>query len=244
MKKIVLFSAAAILAASMVFAQENVSLTEPDPATIGNDSAEQSLKNIVIDNFEREGSWTVHMSLDSGVVTSRMFDGGPVAKEAQNEIVEGENDIGDSNHSFGLKAEFFRRGINSIYITAVRPIPIEGVTKTVSVWVAGRNLNHTLTLLVQDYYGNNFELYIGSLAFSSWKKMTVAIPPSPDGIHGIVQSSVYHGDRPGLKILGFRIDCDPETAIGSYYIYFDALHAVTDLYDMENHDIDDMDDNW
>ena len=74
--------------------------------------------------------------------------------------------------------------------------------------------------------------------------MSVAVPPSPDGQHGIIQSSVHHGDRPGLKIVGFRVDCDPESAQGSYYIYFDDLRAVTDLYDMENRNEDDMIDNW
>ncbi|HPX26687.1 MAG TPA: flagellar filament outer layer protein FlaA, partial [Treponemataceae bacterium] len=47
-----------------------------------------------------------------------------------------------------------------------------------------------------------------------------------------------------LKVIGFRVDCDPELARGSYYLYFDDLRAVTDLYAMENRDEDDMDDNW
>jgi hypothetical protein len=33
-------------------------------------------------------------------------------------------------------------------------------------------------------------------------------------------------------------------ARGTYYMYLDDLRAVTDLYDMENHDEDDMADNW
>jgi hypothetical protein len=33
-------------------------------------------------------------------------------------------------------------------------------------------------------------------------------------------------------------------ARGSYYLYLDDLRAVTDLYDMENHDEDDMLDDW
>ncbi len=243
MKKFLLLTAAALLAAGMGFAQ-SASLTDPDPNVIGNDSAEQSLKNVLIDNFEREGSWTVSMSLDAGVVTARLIDGGPMGKEDEREIVEGEDDVGENNHCFGTKVEFFRRGINSIYIRPVRPIAIEGVTKTVSVWIAGRNTKHNLTLLVQDYFGHSFELYMGTLTFSGWRKVTVAVPPSPDGVHGIVQSSAFHGDKPGLKITGFRIDCDPETAIGSYYVYFDALHAITDVYDVENRDADDIIDNW
>jgi hypothetical protein len=108
----------------------------------------------------------------------------------------------------------------------------------------GRNYNHTVTLLVRDYFGSQFELYVGKLNFSGWKKLSVAIPPSPDGKRGIIQSEPHYGDRPGLKIVGFRIDCDPEEAYGAYYIYFDDLRAVTDLYSYENQDEDDMADHW
>ena len=127
---------------------------------------------------------------------------------------------------------------------SARPIPIEGVTKTISVWVAGRNMDHQMYVLVQDYNGNNFELYLGSLGFSGWKKMSVAVPPTPDGEHGIIQSSAYNGVKPGLRIVGFRVDCNPMLARGTYYMYLDDLRAVTDLYDLENRDEDDMNDDW
>ena len=223
----------------MVFAQQGTSLTDPDPTIIGADSAKQALREVSVDLFEREGSWNARISSDNGVISSRLFDGSPASKEpmAENEGVTDERVL-------GVKVEFFRRGINSFYVTAARPIPIEGITKTVSVWVTGRNQGHNLYLLVQDYFGNNFEIYMGSLAFSGWKKMTAAVPPSPDGERGIVQQSAYYGARPGLRIIGFRIDCDPLLARGSYSLYFDDLRAVTDLYDMENRNEDDMIDNW
>ena len=191
--------------------------------------------------MEREGSWNSRISSDVGVISGRLFEGGPAAKEPLNDA--GNQDLEDT-HVYGAKVEFFHRGVNSFFITAARPIAIEGITKTVSVWVAGRNQNHTLTLLVQDYFGNNFELYMGTLAFSGWKKMTVAVPPSPDGKRGIIQTSAFFGDRPGLRIVGFRIDCDPETAFGTYYFYIDDIRAVTDLYTIKNRDADDMIDNW
>ena len=74
--------------------------------------------------------------------------------------------------------------------------------------------------------------------------MRVKIPVSPDGKRGIVQQSPYWGERPGLKIVGFRVDCDPETAFGQYYMYLDDLRAETDLYDIENPDNDNPLDNW
>ena len=238
MKKIIVAFMALAVATAGAFAQ---SLSDPDASNIGNDSARQALREVSVDRFEREGSWSVHISSDYGVISGRLFEGGPAAKDPLDDA--GSQELEDTR-VFGVKTEFFRRGVTSFYIKAARPIAIEGITKTVSVWVCGRNMGHDLWLLVQDYNGHNFEIWMGDLEFSGWKKLTTAIPPSPDGVHGIVQSSVYYGNKPGLRIVGFRVDCNPEEAQGSYYMYFDDLRAVTDLYDLENRDPDDMDDAW
>lgn len=232
-----------LFAALCVFAQqgENVSLSDPDPSVIGADAAKQALEEVSVDMFEREGAWNAKMSPDYGVISARLFSGAPAAKQP---LDDPDNQQLVDEKVLGVKVEFFRRGVNSFYITSSRPLAIEGVTKTVSLWVVGRNQPHTLTLLLQDYFGTNFELYVGTLDFTGWKKLTVAVPPSPDGEHGIVQTSAYHGDKPGLKVIGFRVDCDPMLAKGTYYLYMDDMRAVTDLYAMQNRDEDDMDDNW
>ncbi|MBE6350630.1 MAG: flagellar filament protein FlaA, partial [Spirochaetaceae bacterium] len=148
MKKLVLFLMM-LTVVSFSFAQEAVSITDPDPTVIGADSARQSLREVSVDLFEREGAWNASMSPDVGVISMRLFNGSPAGKEA---LPETSAEVTDEK-VLGVKAEFFRRGVNPFYITAARPIAIEGITKIVSVWVAGRNQRHTLTLLVQDYFG-------------------------------------------------------------------------------------------
>ena len=240
MKKIIASIVAALVIVSAAAAQNSI-VDNPNPETVGNDSAMQALREISLDKFEREGSWTVHMSPDYGVISGRLFEGSPAMKEPLKED-EGNEDA--DTQVLGVKVEFFRRGVNSFYITSQRPIPIEGIAKTISMWVCGRNQGHDMYILVEDYFGRDYELYMGNLGFSGWKKLTAVVPPSPDGEHGIVQSSPYYGDKPGLRVIGFRVDCSPMLARGSYYMYMDDLRAVTDLYDMENHDEDDMADNW
>ncbi|MGL4987231.1 MAG: flagellar filament outer layer protein FlaA [Treponemataceae bacterium] len=244
MKKIILTF---LLCSTLIifYAQEEAApvtpLGAPDTAAIGPDTARQSLKEVSIDLFEREAAWSVLIASDDGVATSRLFDGAPVAKEA---LPDGLSENQIDQKSLGVRIDFFRRGQNPIYIKSVRPIPVEGIAKTVSVWIAGRNFNHTLKLLVQDAMGKNFELYLGKLNFSGWKKLTATIPASLDGKTGIIQSNIHYPSRNGLRILGFRIDCDPDDAYGTYYIYFDDMRAVTDLYAFESKDPDDMIDNW
>ena len=244
MKRLVAGALACLLVGSLSaqVRSDDLNLDAADPALIGTDSAEQKLKEISIDKFEQEGTWSTAMSADEGVIQGRLFDGSPAGKKP----IEAEKDkeIPDEK-VYGVKVEYFRRGYNSFTVKAVKPLPVEGITKTASVWVVGRNYNHTMKLLLEDYWGNEFELYMGKLNHSGWKQMTVAVPPqNPDGKSGIIQKDYHYSTRMGLKVVGFKVECDPEDAYGSYFMYFDDLRVVSDLYEMEARDADDMYDNW
>ncbi len=210
---------------------------EPDPAAIGVDTAQQKLKEVSISKFEDAGYWNASMSKDEGLVTLRRLAGGAVDKEPiPDEEAAGieESDV----NVLGIKVEFFKRGNSQFSLAPVRPIPVEGIAKTISMWVVGRNSPHMLKLLISDNFGNRAEVTMGKLNFTGWKKMTVAIPTS------IIQRDYHYNNKMGIKIEGFRVECDPKEAYGSYYIYFDALRATTDLFAEEHRDIDDMQDNW
>jgi hypothetical protein len=214
----------------------------PNPERLGIESAQQQLKEVSVDKFEHDGFWRASMSSDEGYVTSRLFRGSPAGKVP---IPEEEGLNIPDDHVLGVRVDFLRRGYNSFLVYPTRPIPIEGITKTISVWVAGRNFNHELYILIQDFFGRNYEFYVGRLNFMGWKRMTVAIPPqADDGFSGVVQRNYHYNNQAGIKIMGFRINCDPLESRGSYYIYFDDLRAVTDLFAEHNRDPDDMIDGW
>jgi hypothetical protein len=226
---------------SFVFAQGN-EIGSPDPQRLGIETAQQMLKEVSVDRFEHDGFWRSSMSSDEGYTTTRLFLGSPAGKEP---IPDEEGLNIQDIHVLGTRVDFLRRGYNSFTIFPSRPIPIEGITKTVSVWVAGRNFNHSLVLLIQDFFGRNYEFYMGRLNFMGWKRMTVTIPPqADDGLSGVVQRNYHYNNHMGIKIMGFRIDCDPLESYGSYYIYFDDLRAVTDLFSESYRDPDDMVDGW
>jgi len=237
-----LFIALFFLIAGFLSAQQQSEIGSPDPDRIGIESAQQLLKEISVDKFEHDGFWRSTMSSDEGYATTRLFNGSPLGKEP----IPDEEGLNIPDKSvLGTRIDFLRRGHDSFTIYPTRPIPIEGITKTVSVWVAGRNFNHDLVLLIQDFFGRRYEFYVGKLNFIGWKKLTVAIPPqAEDGFSGVVQTNYHYHNQMGIKIMGFRIDCDPMEAYGSYYIYFDDLRAVTDLFAENNRDEDDMIDGW
>ncbi len=204
---------------------------------IGVDSAQQKLVEISVTKFEDVAFWKSSMPLDQGLNRIRRFKGSPLGKEP----IAGEeasNVRETDDYVLGAKIAFFRRGKNTFAVYPVRPIHIEGITKTLSVWVVGRNFNHTLKVVIADYYGMKRELTIGKLNFMGWKKLTVAIPPS------ISQDEFHFSSQRGIKFIGFKVDFDIMESYGTYYIYFDDLRAVTDLFAEEYRDRDDMTDGW
>jgi hypothetical protein len=219
-----------------VFAQ-NVTAGEPAAANMGKDQAQQLLKEVSIDKFEDASFWYASMPLDMGIVQLRRMAGSPAGKQP----IPGEVTLGikeDDNYVLGAKVAFFHRGDSYFSVHPANPIPVEGIVKTVSVWVVGRNYNHSLKLLFDDYRGEPQELLMGTLNFIGWKKLTVAIPPS------IPQTDVHYTNRSGIRITGLKVDVDPLDAFGTYFIYFDALRAVTDLFGETKRDADDISDGW
>ena len=222
-----------VLASVVAVAQQ----APPEVEALGKDTAQQALQEVSISKFEDQGFWRVYMPIDQGVIESRRFEGGPLEKEALPE----EEALGiatPDDYVLGVKASFFRRGTAELYIQPNRPLQIPGITKTISMWVVGRNFNHRLSVVVADYFGNVNILDMGKLNFSGWKRMTVAIPPT------VVQRDFHYNDRMGLQILGLLIEPDLMETYGTYYVYFDDLRAYTDLFADESRDPDDMVDAW
>ncbi|MDR0487348.1 MAG: flagellar filament outer layer protein FlaA [Treponema sp.] len=244
MKKLLIF-AFFLFIAGFLCAQQANGVGASDPEMLGIESGQQELKEVSVDKFEHDGFWRSTMSGDEGYITSRLFAGSPAEKRP---IPEEEGMGIPDKYVLGARVDFLRRGVNSFTVYPTRPIPIEGITKEVSVWIAGRNFNHEIVLLIQDFFGRNYEIRAvggnGKLNFMGWKQIVFTIPPSPDGVHGVVQRNYHYNNQMGIKIMGFRIECDLEEAYGSYYIYFDDLRAVTDLFAEHNRDADDMADGW
>ena len=234
--KVFLIAVLVLCVSSVTFAQLT-GVGEPKADEIGVDRAQQLLKEVSISKFEDAGFWYSTMPRDEGLTVLRRLPGGPLDKEP----IEGEEEVGieeEDKYVLGMKVHYYRRGLNTFALFPVRPMPVEGITKTLSLWVAGRNMSHMLSVVITDYFGNMAIITMGKLNFSGWKKLTVAVPPS------IVQRDYHYGDRMGIKVLGFVVNCDPLEAFGTYYIYFDDLRAMTDLFAEDSRDPDDIMDVW
>jgi hypothetical protein len=235
MRKIILVIAMVVLLPPAFLGAQQTEGIEAE--RLGKDQAQQELVEVSVSKFEDVAFWGSSMMLDEGIAAIRRFEGKPMDKEP----IPGEqsSDIQETDrYVLGAKVVFFRRGESSVSVFPVRPIPIEGITKTISVWVVGRNFNHTLKVIVADYFNQPREITMGKLNFMGWKKLTAAIPPR------IVQDEYHFTSDRGLKLIGLRIDFDLMESYGTYYVYFDGLRAVTDLFAETYRDPDDMTDGW
>jgi len=233
MKRVLLLTILLPAAVAILGAQQSA----PDASAIGIDTAQQKLQEVSISKFEDNGFWRVYMPIDQGLIESRRFEGGPADKQPLPE----EEQIGIATPDqfvLGVKASFFRRGNAEIYVQPIRPLQVPGITKTISVWVVGRNFNHRLSVIVADYFGNVNVLPMGTMNFTGWKQLTTAVPPT------LIQRDYHYNDRMGLQILGFLIEPELTQTYGTYYVYFDGLRVLTDLFAEESRDPDDMVDSW
>jgi hypothetical protein len=208
------------------------------------DTPQQALKEISVEKFETDGLWSTSISSDAGVSVCRLFKGGPADDKPLADDPNASN-----QYVLGVRTDFFRRGYTDIILTPARPFKVDGIVKSVSIWVAGRNYNHTLYLIVRDRQNKVFELMFGNqtpnLNFQGRKKLTVSIPPQPaDATNGIVQQNYHYASDTGLYIIGLRIACDQLDAYGTYYVYFDDMRATTDLFAEQSRDPDDPSDDW
>lgn len=215
----------------------------PEADSIGVTSAVENIAEVSVTKFEDAGFWKAYIASDDGIASIRTFRGLPagVKKEQEEEKSEESDKAVDqepNQYVLGTKISFYRRGLHSFYITPARPLPVEGICKTVSVWIAGRNSKHDLYLLIKDHFGNEAQIYVGKMTFSGWKEITVPIPPN------IVQRDYHYNNKMGIQVVGFRIDCDLEESYGNFYMYLDDMVAQTDLYAEQNRDLDDMVDDW
>lgn len=223
-----------------------------DPALVNPLTAQPALEEISVDKFEDSALWEAHISLDDGVATSRGFDGGPGEVNGK-QLIDQEAD----ERVLGVRVDYFRRGNTIISVDRVRPLEIEGISKTISVWVAGRNYNHDLFVHLEGYTGKQYKLPMGKLNFSGWKQLTVAIPPTVDQVNPfyappprdengntIAPLNPRYINRQGVAFIGFSIEPALLETYGSYYVYFDDLRVWTDLFSRQAENPNDLSDGW
>ncbi|HEB31226.1 MAG TPA: flagellar filament protein FlaA [Spirochaetes bacterium] len=214
----------------MIFAQDQ---QDVDNLQVGIETGTQLLVELPVAHFEDADTWRATMPSDQGVIFSMRRKGRPL------EVLEvDENDGTENEFVLGVKVAFNHRGYNYFVMAPPRPVKIPGITKAISLWVAGRSYRHRLYIHILDYRGEKRVLDMGLLDFVGWKKLAIAIPTN------IAQDNFNNTEWRGISFTGMSIETDPLESYGVFYVYFDELRATTDIYNEEYRDEDDMEDGW
>ena len=208
-----------------------------DAPSCANETTRSQLQEISVTRFEDPRYWSVYAPIENAnTVHTRLAD---VANDEIDQLQSAEEGgflayQPTDEYVLGIRADFMRRGFLDIEIDLSRPIAIPGITCQISVWVAGRNWRHDLFLVIKDVHGERKELRVGTMRFRGWRKMAVDIPPYEENrdqglVRGVRQHDPHFPYQTGIEIVGFIIRPYFVETIGSYYVYFDDMRALTDL---------------
>lgn len=249
-----------LLAMGLAFAQEEGGSGNIDYGAVEDESGGRqsesdpgALYKISLDTFEAAGEWMASIPLEFGLAQVKEIPGSPLELKGKEDTVKTPPKYGMSGSNpktyfeeekdehkqvLGVKVSFMKRAAGWIRINPPFPTKLEGLVRGFEVWVCGRNKQHTLHLVLRDFYGQEKYLEVGQLNFMGWKKMNVQIP------YTIVQEDFRFSVNRGLTFEGLMISFNTEESVGRYYVYFDNLSAEISRFLEENRDTDDPLDVW
>ena len=135
----------------------------------------------------------------------------------------------------GIRAQFDRGGYNTIEVIPVtdasgggqepNPIRIPGRVQSFDVWVWGANYNYTLEIHLRDHQGVDYTLPLGSLKYNGWRQLSVQVPGR------IPQQQPQLPRLKGLVITKLVIWTLPGERVDDFFVYFDELTVLTDIFE-------------
>ena len=104
-------------------------------------------------------------------------------------------------------------------------IHMKGRVRAIDMWVWGCRYNYNLSIHVEDHLGVVHTLPIAALNYQGWRNLRVDIPTY------IPQSQKQLPRTQPIKIIRLKITADPNERPDKFFVYFDYMQALTDLFE-------------
>lgn len=144
----------------------------------------------------------------------------------------GYNREGKEIKSMGVHGRFDRRGYNWIDMypvgsdgTTPFEVPIPGRVRYIDLWVWGSNLNFYMEVYLRDFQGVIYSVPFGSMEHAGWKNLRAQVPTY------IRQAKKVLPNLAQLKFVKLRIWTQPSAPVDNFYIYFNQLKVLTDVFE-------------
>jgi hypothetical protein len=181
----------------------------------------EDIRSIVLDDFEDNNlNWQVDGSrfkADGFPKIKPQVEGSPIA--LQSKWAEGEN-----RYVLGVRTAFTRKGYNRVWVYPEEEIVIPGHVKKIDIWIWGANYYYNIEAHLRDYRGIVHTVPMGSLHFMGWKNLSADIP------RHIPQHIRYLPMEKPLTLVRLVIWTEPIERVDDFFIYFDQLKVLTDVY--------------
>lgn len=230
-KSVAMFVAAFLLTMSVHAQEGTAENTQEEEKTSSNDLKYDTIRNLLLNDFENSEDWRVYATCPLGVTKLKkivqrgyiedVFNPDELSDEEKNKFQPG------SNHVMGVKTFFKDKGYDRVEIKPPQEYSIRGIGRQVSVWALGRSYRHTLYVKMRDYTGRIHHLRLGRLDYLGWRKLTVTIPG------WIPQSTRYALLDRNLRFVSLFVVSDYHEVQGEFYFYLDELTMKVDKTEME-----------
>lgn len=125
----------------------------------------------------------------------------------------------------GVKGCFDVKGYNWIVLEPKEPVYSRGISRAIDLWVWGSGYNYDLYIVVKNWQGYYYSLFMGNLKYFGWKNLRVEIPA------GISQYTNYIPRIRPLEIVRLKLISSPDEKPDDFYAYFDYMQVQTDVYE-------------
>lgn len=205
----------------LFFTAVSGSAQEIDIGSIGIGSAQQMLKRVIIFNPDDVSPGFIEIDPQGPILLSR--------KEVDSGDYYGETEM---TGYFALEST--GNGPDRIKLLFAEPVVLEGVTKTLTLWLRLENQTiDSCKIIIYDYYGIEYKIPVFySWGWYGWRSVDVAVPLS------VPQSPFFtDGPVPGIEIAGMELTngggTEGEVGLG-------VIEGVVDLYHLNDNDGDSM----
>ncbi|MDD5065465.1 MAG: flagellar filament outer layer protein FlaA [bacterium] len=134
----------------------------------------------------------------------------------------------DNSSCLGVKVSFPELIRASVFLKAKQSYQMDGYCKKIALWVLGRGRNVDFELILKDYLGRNYPVFVSKLDFLGWKYCEVSIPSY------IPQNYDLYPQRKVIELAGFQVTCIPSQFADeqhkTFYVYIDQVEALLDQY--------------
>lgn len=125
----------------------------------------------------------------------------------------------------GVKGCFDVKGYNWIVLEPKKPVVSKGITRAIDLWVWGSGYDYDLYLVIKNYQGYYYSMFMGNLKYYGWKNLRVEIP------NYVKQYTKYVPRVKPIQVVRMKLIANPSEKSDDFYAYFDYMQAQTDIYE-------------